>query len=91
MYSLYGYSKEALFKRLYSKDVIALIDVFYDDKATKEHIVNAGIEIVRFMYKSQGIPSPAQRVTRYIKKLKNAVLRPESFSPTDGAVEQHSL
>ena len=44
--SLYEFSKEALFKRLCSNDVSALIDDFYDDKATKEHIVNAGIEIV---------------------------------------------
>ena len=34
---LYGISKEALFKRFCSKDVSALIDIFYDDKATKEH------------------------------------------------------
>ena len=34
---LYGISKKALFKRLCSKDVSALIDVFYDGKATKEH------------------------------------------------------
>ena len=64
---LYGFSKEALFKRLCSKDVSALIDIFYDDKATKEHIVSAAIEVVQFIYKSQGIPLPKQQVTRYNK------------------------
>ena len=62
--TLYGFSKDALFKRLYSKDVSALIDVFYNDKATKEHIVNVDIKIVQFIYKSKGIPLPTQRVTR---------------------------
>ena len=52
MSSQYGFSKEALFKRLCCKDVSALIDVLYDDKATKEHIVNTGIEIVQFIYES---------------------------------------
>ena len=66
--SLYGFSKEALFKRLCSKYISALIDVFYNDKATKEHIVNTGIEIVQFIYKSQGIPLPTQRVARYNKQ-----------------------
>ena len=71
--SLYGFSKEALFKRLCSKDISALIDVFYDDKANKENKcckhkkVNAGIEIVQSTYKSQGIPLPTQRVTQYNK------------------------
>ena len=50
--SQYGFNKEALFKWLCCKDVSALIDVFYDDNATKEHIVNTGIEIVQFIYKS---------------------------------------
>ena len=45
MFSLYGLSKETLFKRLCSKDVSELIDAFCDEKATKEHIVNAGIEM----------------------------------------------
>ena len=81
----------ALFKRLCSKHVSALIDVFYDDKATKEHIVNAGIEIVQFIYKSQGIPLLTQRVTQYNKQSKTGVLRPESLPPTDGAAAQHSL
>ena len=58
MFSLYGLSKEALFKRLCSKDVSELIDVFCDEKATKEHIVNASIEIVQFIYKSQEVPLP---------------------------------
>ena len=67
MSSLCGFRKVALFKRLCSKNVTALIDVFYDDKVTKEHIVNAGIEIVQFIHKSQEIPLPTQRVTRYNK------------------------
>ena len=63
MSSRYGFSKEAFLKRLCYEDGIALIDVFYDDKATKEYIVNAGIEIVQFIYKSQEIPLQIQRVT----------------------------
>ena len=43
--SLYGFNKEALVKRLCSKDVSALTDFFYDEKAIKEHIINAGIDI----------------------------------------------
>ena len=57
-------------KRLCYEDGIVLIDVFYDDKATKEHIVNAGTEIVQFIYKSQEIPLQIQRVTRYNKQSK---------------------
>ena len=91
MSSLYGFSKEALFKRLCSKHVSALIDIFYDDKATKEHIVGAAIEVVQFIYKSQGIPLPKQQVTRYNKQSKTGVLRTESLPPTDGAAAQHSL
>ena len=50
--SQYGISKKALFERHCVKYVSALIDVFHDDKPTKEQIVNAGIEIVQFIYKS---------------------------------------
>ena len=64
----------AFSKPLSSKEVRALLDVFYDHKATKEHIVNAGIEIVQFIYKSQGIPLPTQRVSWYNKQPKTGVL-----------------
>ena len=50
--SQYGISKKALFERHCVKYVSALIDVFHDGKPTKEQIVNAGIEIVQFIYKS---------------------------------------
>ena len=60
VFSLYGLSKETLFKRLCSKDVSELIDAFCDEKATKEHIVNAGIEIVQFICKSQELHLPTQ-------------------------------
>ena len=72
--SLYGFSKVALFKPLCFKEVRALLDVFHDDKTTKEHIVNAGIEIVQFIYKSQGIPLPTQQVTWYNKQSKTRTL-----------------
>ena len=78
-------------KRQCYEDGIALIDVFYDDKATKEHIVNAGTEIVQFIYKSQEIPLQIQRVTRYNKQSATGVLRPDSLLPTDGVAAQHSL
>ena len=91
MSSRYGFIKEAFLKRQCYEDGIALIDVFYDDKATKEHIVNAGIEIVQFIYKSQEIPLQIQRVTRYNKQSATGVLRPDSLLPTDGVAAQHSL
>ena len=84
-------ARRALFKRLCSKNVRALIDVFYYHKTTKEHIVNAITEIVQFIYKSQGIPLPSQQVTWYNKQSKTGVLWPESLPPTDGAAAQHSL
>ena len=68
--TLYGFSNEVLC----FKDVRALIDGFYDDSATKEHVVNAGIEIVQFIYKFQGVLLPTQRVTRYNKQSKTGVL-----------------
>ena len=49
--SQYEISKKALFERLWFKYVSALIGVFHNDKPTKEQIVNAGIEIVQFIYK----------------------------------------
>ena len=50
--SQYEISKKALFERLCFKYVITLIGVFYNDKPTIEQIVNAGIKIVQFIYKS---------------------------------------
>ena len=50
--SQYEISKKVLFERLCFKYVSALIGVFHNDKPTKEQIVNAGIEIVQFIYKS---------------------------------------
>ena len=89
--SVYEFRKQALFKRFCSKDGSALIDIFYDDKTTKEHIVNAGIEMVQLLYKSQGILLLTEQVIRYNKRSKTRVLQPESLPLTDGAAAQHSL
>ena len=89
--SFYGYSKEKLYERICARNLNPLLDVFYDENSTRDQIRKAGIEIIQFIYKSQGTSLTNLRLNQYNKQLKVGVIRPESLPPTDGTAEQHSL
>ena len=65
--------------------------MFYNDRSSKVQILEAGIEIIQFIYKSQVTPLSMLRVNKYNKQSKAGVLKPENLPPTDGAARQHSL
>ena len=89
--SFHGFSKEKLYERLCSGNLRPLIDVFYNDRSSKVQILEAGIEIIQFIYKSQVTPLSMLRVNKYNKQSKAGVLKPENLPPIDGAARQHSL
>ena len=91
MSSIHGFSKEKLYEILCSENLGPLLNVFYNDESTAVQIEDAGIEILQFIYKSQGTPLSTLRVNKFNKQSKAGVLRPENLPPTDGAARQHCL
>ena len=89
--SIYGFSKEKLFKKLCAGDLDQQLDVFYNKNATKNEIEQAGIKIFQYIYNSKGLSLSTLRLHQYNKQAKVGVIRPESLAPTDGAAAQHSL
>ena len=65
--------------------------MFYNRESTTVKIEDAGIEILQYIYNSQGTPLSTLRVNRYNQQSKNGVLRPENLPPTIGAAKQHCL
>ena len=89
--SFYGFSKEKLFERICNGNLDPILDVFYNEKSTHDQIRDAGIQIIQFVYKSQGISLATLRFNIYNKQSKAGVLNPKSLPPTNCAAEQHSL
>ena len=63
--SIHGYAKEKLYKKLCSEKLGPLLDVFYNRESTTVQIEDAGIEILQYIYNSQGTPLSTLRVNRY--------------------------
>ena len=90
--ALYGIGKETVYRRICSQPSLRKhLDVFYCENSNRDEIVDAGLAILQFTYRSPTVPLSIQRVSCYSKQSKAGVLRPESLPPTVGAAKQHSL
>ena len=79
------------FLRFCAGDIDEYTVIFFDTKATKEAVIQAGIAIFQYIYHGPDTTLGEIRYNMFSRKAVAGVIKPETLPPTKGAVAQHAL
>ena len=79
------------FLRFCVGDIDEYMDIFFDTKATKEAVIQAGIAMFQYIHHGPDTTLGEIRYNMFSRKAVVGVIKPETLPPTKGAVAQHAL
>ena len=88
-----GFGKGTLFQNLCDASPVVHknLDLLLDPSSSNKSIFSAGRSSFQFIYGAPGLCLSEIRYNLYSKKAAAGILSPETLSPTDGALDEHSL